>query len=89
MLDVARRRYDPCLFGPNKIVDDRRKAQVLAETARNRSHFECHKGTIRGKAVVCAGYAEAERRGEVDSQSLRIARRLGIVREVDPDTGEP
>lgn len=78
-LEVMGKPCDRCLFSRNKIISDKSKAKVLADCARNDSHFECHKGTLGGRKIVCAGFVK---RGT--SQMLRIAQRLRAIVIVDP-----
>lgn len=78
-LEVMGKPCDQCLFSKNKIVTDESKVKVLADCARNDSHFECHKGTLVGRKIVCAGFAK---RGT--SQMLQIAQRLRAIVIVDP-----
>lgn len=77
-LAVMRSPCDQCLFSRNRIVSAERKAQILADCARKDRHFECHKGTIAGERIVCAGFAKRH-----DSQALQVARRLGLIVLVD------
>lgn len=90
VLRVAAKACDECLFGPHKIVDDARKAGVLADCLRRARHFECHKGTLRGDPVMCAGYRAHAERGHDPKTALllRLGRGLGVVQVVDPATGE-
>lgn len=93
-LAVAHRRCDQCLFGPSKIVDDARRAEILAGCAARDRDFTCHKAHLpgrphRGADVVCAGFFEGFRRRERTSQRLRLATAFGLVVRVDVATGEP
>jgi hypothetical protein len=56
---VQRERCNQCLFSPDKIVSDKRRKQILRECAQTDTHFVCHKGTIAGVEVCCAGFHEA------------------------------
>lgn len=53
---VCARQCDQCLFSKNKIVDEKRKQELLSECERDQTHFNCHKGTIAGQNVVCNGF---------------------------------
>jgi len=54
---VMAERCDQCLFSPNRIVDSKRMADVLAECKETDSHFVCHKATIKAMGPVCCrGY---------------------------------
>ena len=87
-LKVAHKRCDQCLFGPNKIVSESRKRSILRDCDRDQTHFLCHKGTLRGDEVVCAGFAEAQKRGEHYSKVLAFALYLGATERIDAETGE-
>lgn len=84
---VASRACGQCLFGPNKIVSDERKDEVLEECENEDTYFVCHKSTIRdpNEGMCCRGFYEAH---PGTGQMLRIAERLGAVVFADPDTGE-
>lgn len=79
---VAHRRCDQCLFGPNKIVSDARRDQILEEldTLGDERHFVCHK--IAGRDAQCR--ADYDRDPE-RTQGQRIAARLGVLQFVDED----
>lgn len=83
---IASRRCDQCLFGPNKIVSDSRKEDVLRGCEAQDRHFVCHKSSIRDpeEGMVCRGFYEVHRG---TGQGLRIAERLGIAAFADPNTG--
>ena len=75
-LQVTDKCCGQCLFSKNKIVSDKRKAQILKKTAQDQSYFVCHKATIEGKDICCRGFYE--KHGHV-SQMVRIAERLNMV----------
>lgn len=77
-LEVMRRPCGQCLFSRNRIVSAERKAEILADCARRDSHFECHKGTLDGRQIVCAGFAKRHSSG-----MLRMCERGGLVVLVD------
>lgn len=81
-LRVAEKRCNECLFSKNKIVDDDRKAEVIAECARKGSYFICHKSHA-GPPVICRGFFD-----EVPNRTCHMAKVLRIVQFVDPVTGE-
>jgi hypothetical protein len=78
-MKIMKERCDQCLYGPNKIVSNARRAELLREISAKDSHFICHKAQIAGEEVSCAG--DWEQRG--CGQMGRIAGRLGILRFVD------
>jgi len=53
---VQRKMCNQCLFSKNKIVSDKRKAQLLKECRDNNNHFICHKATIKGERVTCRAF---------------------------------
>ena len=83
--DLMARPCDQCLLSAQKLFSDLRRRQILAETARKDCAFLCHKGTIAGRQIVCRAHYDASGGGQLG----RIARRLGAIREIDPETLEP
>jgi hypothetical protein len=75
---VMAERCDQCLYGPNKIVSDAQRKEILATTANQDTHFVCHKGTIAGTDVCCRGDWDSNGGGRLG----RLAKHLGIVRFV-------
>lgn len=80
MFKVTKERCSECLFSKEKIVSDRRRSQVLKECVRKDTHFICHKATLRGEEVCCAGFHEAYPHG---GQLHRIAQRLNAIVRVE------
>lgn len=80
---IMAQRCNQCLFGPNKIVSDARRRQILRECARKDSHFICHKATIQDKEVCCRGFYNAD---PYASNLMRIASRLGVIEIMEEDT---
>lgn len=79
---IADAECDECLFSPNRIVDSKRMKDVLSDTQRRDTFFVCHKSTLNGLEVACAGWHE-----RFTCNLSRIAERLGAVSFVDPATG--
>lgn len=77
--NVMARRCDQCLFGPNKIVSDERKADVLEACEKHDLHFVCHKATMVGQDVCCRGFYEQM----PGSTFMQISCRLGWVEYVE------
>lgn len=77
--EVMSKRCDQCLYSDAKIVDDAAKAEILAGCEDKGHHFVCHKATIAGWDVACAGW-HAANPGATMGQ--RLAASLGIVRFV-------
>lgn len=80
-LKVCEHKCDQCLFSPNRIVSKSRVAQIIRNCLKKDIHFECHKGTIEGVAVVCRGFYD-----QYPTQLIRIAERLNVVEFVNPET---
>lgn len=77
---VAKERCDQCLYGPEKIVSNARRKQILNDISRRDSWFVCHKSSIAGGHEICC-------RGDFDQrgggQLGRIAGRLGAIEFVE------
>lgn len=86
---VMAERCDECLFGPDKIVSNKRRADLLREIRRQDSYFVCHKASSAGVRAACRGDWEQNGCGQLG----RIAERLNAVlfvteeqlRHLDPD----
>ena len=78
---IMNERCNECLYGPDKIVSNARRSQIIREITRKDCHFICHKATAVGQDIACHG--DWEQRG--CGQMGRIAGRLGMVEFV----GEP
>jgi hypothetical protein len=76
---VLKERCDQCLYGPNKIVREARRKQLLRDLARDDGHFICHKATIAGKQVACRGDWDQRTCGQLG----RIAGRIGAVEFIE------
>jgi len=68
----------------NKIVSDARRKQILRETTTKDCAFICHKSPEHTK-IACRGHYDATGGGQL----ARIAGRLGVIVEIDPDTLHP
>ncbi len=81
---VAARKCDECLFGKNRVVSASRAASLIKSLTKQDNHFICHKSSIRKDKgeVTCHGSYE------LMPQLVRIAGRLGVIKFVDPETGE-
>ncbi len=75
--EVMAKRCNQCLYSDAKIVEDDAKAAILAECERKGHHFVCHKATIQGWDVACAGWHDANPGATV---AQRMAAGLGVVR---------
>lgn len=73
---VMEERCDQCLYGPNKIVSNKRRSQIIREIERKDCHFICHKATIAGQDICCRGDWDQRRGGKLG----RFAEWLGVVK---------
>lgn len=80
---VYEERCEQCLFSPNKIVDDKRRKEVLADCAKKDTYFICHKASMKGEDVCCKGFYETQ-----DTRTTRMAKWLGVVRFVPLPIGD-
>lgn len=72
--EVMSEQCDQCLYGPDKIVSDARRKQLLREMTQEDTHFICHKASLKDRNICCR--ADYDRR---PSQMVRIAERLNAV----------
>ena len=72
---IMKERCDQCLFGPNKVVSNQRRAEILIEVKRKDSFFVCHKSSD----VACHGDWEQNGCGQMG----RIAGRLEAIEFVE------
>ncbi len=65
--EVVAERCNECLFGPNKIVDDERRRDVLNTCKEKHVHFVCHKFTQlpENRDVCCHGFFQQDRGGQI------------------------
>ena len=87
-LKVCSHKCDECLFSKDKIVSNERKEEILEGCQREEKYFVCHKSTIKGEEVVCAGFAASKYN---TSSALQVAQRLekmtgkSFINYVDPE----
>jgi len=84
---VSEARCDECLFTKGRVVSELRKRDILKHCYREGSYFICHKASLKGRAVICRGFAESQ--DGAGNQAIQVAKFLGCIRYVDPATGEP
>lgn len=84
---VCEKACDECLFSPNKLVNEARKREILKQCYKSGTYFICHKATLAGRAVICRRFAESK--DGAGNTALRVAQHFGLIRYVDPATGEP
>jgi hypothetical protein len=80
LFKVQKKQCNQCLFGPNKIVSDARRRQIIKDCVEEDTYFNCHKGTIKGiDSLCCRGFWDAFK----DRFNLgRVIQRLGGPKEV-------
>lgn len=82
---VMDRKCNQCLYDPkNRIVSAARASQIMRDCTRKDNNFICHKSSILGEEVTCAG--DFEQRGP--GQLARIAGRIGCLERVSVDDYE-
>jgi hypothetical protein len=82
---VMSEQCSQCLMGPNKIVCDSRRREIIRDTQRKDCHFVCHKAQIAGIDAACRGHFNAFGGGQIG----RISQRLGMVDFVTLPTEQP
>lgn len=77
-----------CLYGKTPVVGKPRAVSIQRDVQARRTHFICHKASIEGREVACAGW---HARHAPESNLFRIAERLGVVVLVEqpPDPEGP
>jgi hypothetical protein len=75
---VMAERCNECLFGADKIVSNKRRAEILRKIRQEDGHFICHKATLAGTSAACRGDWDQNGCGQLG----RIAGRLDAVRFV-------
>lgn len=87
-LQVCRDQCNECLFGPNKIVTNARKQQILKDCLANQEYFICHVASPEASlveegehvdGVMCKGFYDTL---GTQINLVRIAQRLGTIEEV-------
>ena len=84
-LKVMRERCGECLYGPDKIVSNARRSQIIREITRADSRFICHKASIAGQEIACRGDWDARMCGNLG----RIMSRLNGIEFVDEPEATP
>jgi len=85
LLEVMAERCDQCLYGPNKIVSNARRREILLTIERENCYFICHKASIVDRQCACRGDWDWRGCGQIG----RIAERLNAVKFVkQADLGE-
>jgi hypothetical protein len=82
--EVMSRQCSECLFSDRRIVSAKRASEIIKKCRRMDNSFECHKGSLADRHIACRGHFETG-----VGQMARIAGRLGMVLEIDPDTLPP
>ncbi len=71
-MEVRDKRCNQCLLSKKKVVSDKKRDQILSTCAESGEAFECHKGTIAGRKIVCRGFFDQNL-----SLVIRLAKLLG------------
>ncbi len=79
---IMAERCNQCLFGKDKIVSNRRRAEILRGLRRDDNHFICHKAQIAGQDIACRGDWDQNGCGQLG----RIMGRLGGIEFVAEDS---
>lgn len=69
---------DECLFGPNKIVSDKRMQEVINGCVRDDSHFICHKASMNKDDICCRSFFE-----RFTTNLERMCGRIGMLFLID------
>lgn len=80
--EVMTRKCDQCLLTPQRIVRPGRMQQIIRDCRQRDVSFICHKSPP-GREIACRGHFDTR-----VGQMSRIAERLGMVVEIDPETLE-
>ena len=79
MFNVLSKRCNECLYGPDKIVSNERRRQLIIGLDRDDTHFVCHKASIAGVEAACHGDWEQRGCGRLG----RFAKHFNMVNFVD------
>lgn len=84
-IHVCRQMCDTCIFHPdNRMLLEPGRIKALVEGAlKAQSAIICHE-TLEGDHAICRGFYDRH-----ETTTLQIARRLGVIREVDIRTKVP
>lgn len=77
---VCKKRCNQCLFSKNKIVSNERKKEILQQCKDKEEHFICHKGSLKGKNVMCKGFFDSK----YQTPMQQVAQRLNMLTYIDP-----
>ena len=81
VLLLASRCCGQCLTTKGRIVSGATAAAIVRDCRADRTHFQCHKGSIAGLNVHCRGVHD-----RFGSLAHDVGVAIGVeIREVDPD----
>ena len=80
---VMSERCNQCLFGPDKIVSNARRSEILRKIRREDSFFVCHKASIAGVKIACRGDRDQNGCGQLGRIMGRL-RAIEFVRDPGP-----
>ena len=78
--EVMSRKCDQCLLTPARIVSAARMREIVKTCRKRDVSFICHKSP-EGREIACRGHFDTG-----VGQMSRIAERLGMLLQVDPQT---
>jgi hypothetical protein len=85
-LRVCHKRCNECLLTNGKIVEDEKRAELIAICLKKDVPFICHKATKEGLSVICRGFYDEWGN---DITACRIAKIMDLAVFLDPETGQP
>jgi len=71
MFKVKKECCGECLFSENKIINNKRRQNILNSCRQNDNHFICHKATIDNEDICCKGFYDSQ-----TSNMIRISQRF-------------
>lgn len=75
---VCEKMCPECLFTPAKIVDEKRKQDIIQSCEEDGSYFVCHKGSLTGNdQLCCKGFYD-----QVETMTTILAKSLDVVKFV-------
>lgn len=86
---VMSRCCQNCLFSPNKLVSDERKADILQQCEHQETFFVCHEASKRGQEICCRAFFELYKDQLPWLRAVQFYenRFPGLLRFVDPRGG--
>lgn len=77
---VCAKRCKQCLYGPEKIVDEARKAELITSIEIDDSYFVCHMGSLTdNNQLCCRGWYDANPTAKI----VLLAKALGCEQFIE------